>query len=203
MPITIRGNSPSVLPDNYIYISHLDIPEEDKYFIIPNYPDSIQDSMNSNFGQTNALSRTAPVFTYVNSGPRQIQISLKLTRDLLDEANTQNNSVVPALGEDYVDTLIKALQAIAVTKYNLKNKYVEPPLVAVRFSDEIFIKGIVSGGVTVTYAKPVLTNGKYSQITIAFQIYEVDPYDAITVYKNGGFRGMTRGMRKGFHLEED
>lgn len=190
------------LPDNYIYISHLPLDEEDKYFLIPNYPDSIQDSLGSNFGQTTALSRSAPVFTYVNSGPRQMQITLKLTRDLLDEANTQNNSVVPELGEDYVDTLIRALQAIAVPAYNLKNKFVEPALVAIRFSDEVFIKGVVSGGVTVTYAKPVLVNGKYSQINIAFQVYEIDPYDATTIYKNGSFRGMTRGMRKGFHMED-
>ena len=191
------------LPDNYIYISHLPLDEEDKYFLIPNYPDSIQDSLGSSYGQTTALSRSAPVFTYVNSGPRQMQISIRLTRDLLDEANTQNDSVIPELGEDYVDTLIRALQAIAVPKYNLTNKLVEPPLVAVRFSNEVFIKGIVNGGVTVAYAKPVLVNGKYSQITISFQIYEVDPYDAVTVYKNGGFRGMTRGLRKGFNMEED
>ena len=191
----------ATLPDNYIYISHLG--DDGKYFLIPNYPDSIQDSLGSNFSQTTALSRSAPVFTYVNSGPRQMQISLRLTRDLLDEANIQNNSVFPELGEDYVDTLIKALQAIAVPKYNLKNKLVEPPLVAIRFSNEVFIKGIVNGGVTVTYTKPVLVNGKYSQVNIAFQIYETDPYDATTVEKNGSFRGVTRGLRSGFHLEED
>ena len=191
------------LPDNYIYISHLPLDEKDKYFIIPNYPDSIQDSLGSNFAQTTALSRSAPVWTYVNSGPRQMQITLRLTRDLLDEANIQNDSVVPALGEDYIDELLRALQAIAVPKYNLENKLVEPPLVAIRFSEEIFIKGIVTGGVTVTYAKPVLTHGKYSQITVSFQVYEVDPYDATTVFKNGGFRGLVRGMREGMNYLPD
>ena len=189
------------LPDNYIYISHLDLDEDDKYFLIPNYPDSIQDSMSSNFTSTNALSRSAPVFTYVNSGPRTMQITIRLTRDLMDESNTQNNSTVPALGEDWVDTLIKALQAIAVPKYNMENKLVEPPLVAIRFSNEVFIKGVVNGGVTVTYTKPVLVNGKYSQVQIAFQVSEVDPYDATTVFKNGGFRGLVKGMRKGMHYE--
>ena len=188
------------LPDNYIYISHLG--DDGEYLLLPNYPDSIQDSMGSDFASTTALSRSAPVYTYVNSGPRQMQISLQLTRDMLDDVNIQNTSLFPALGEDYVDLLIKKLQSIAVPKYNLNNKLVEPPLVAIRFSNEIFIKGIVTGGVTVTYAKPILTNGKYSKVTINFQIYETDPYDATTVAKNGSFRGLTRGMRKGFHLED-
>ena len=188
------------LPDNYIYISHLD--DDGLYFLIPSYPDSIQDSMQSNFSSTNALSRSAPVWTYINSGPRTMQITIRLTRDMMDEANIQNDSVVPALGEDYIETLIKALQSIALPKYNLDNKYVEPPLVAIRFSNEVFIKGIVTGGVTVTYTKPILTHGKYSQVQIAFQVSEVDPYDATTVFKNGGFRGMVRGMRAGFNMED-
>lgn len=188
------------LPDNYIYISHLG--DDGEYLLLPNYPDSIQDSMGSDFASTNALSRSAPVYTYVNSGPRQMQISLELTRDMMDEVNIQNGSVFPELGQDYVDTLIKKLQAIAVPKYNLNNKLVEPPLVAIRFSNEVFIKGIVNGGVTVTYYKPILNDGKYSKVTINFQIYETDPYDATTVAKNGSFRGMTRGMRKGFHMED-
>lgn len=192
------------LPPNYIYISHLELPEEEKYFILPNFPDSIQDSMQSDFASTNALSRSAPVYTYVSSGPRQMQITLNLHRDLMDSVNADvNNSVVVELGEDYVDELIKVLQSIAVPRYNLANKLVEPPLVALRFSNEVFIKGIVTGGVTVTYAKPILNGGRYANVTVAFQVYETDPYDASTVMKNGSFRGMTRGMRKGFKMEED
>ncbi len=189
------------LPENYIYISHLG--ENGEYFILPNFPDSIQDSMGSTFGQTSALSRSAPVFTYSNSGPRQMQVTLNLHRDLMESVNAGVATVEVELGDDYIDTLIKKLQAIAVPKYNLNNKLVEPPLVAIRFSNEVFIKGVVSGGVTVTYNKPILDGGKYVNVTVAFQIYEVDPYDATTVEKNGSFRGVTRGMRAGFHLEDD
>lgn len=189
------------LPENYIYISHLG--ESGEYFILPNFPDSIQDSMGSNFAQTNALSRSAPVFTYVNSGPRQMQITLNLHRDLMESVNSGVATVEVELGDDYIDTLIKKLQAIALPRYNLNNKLVEPPLVALRFSNEVFIKGVVTGGVTVTYNKPLLNGGKYANVTVAFQIYEVDPYDATTVEKNGSFRGVTRGLRKGFHLEEE
>lgn len=195
------------LPDNYIYVSHLG--EDGVYIILPNYPDSVQDTMQNQFGQTNALARSAPVFTYVNSGPRSMQVTLQLHRDLMDSVNINvSNLQNKCMGvefndyDDYLDKLLKILQAIALPKYNLDNKAVEPPIVALRISDEVFIRGIVSGGVTVTYQKPILSNGKYAQVTVAFNIYETDPYDASTVYKNGGFRGVTRTMKKGFHLED-
>jgi hypothetical protein len=103
-------------------------------------------------------------------------------------------------GDDMAESFIHAIQAIAVPKYNLSNKAVEPPLVALRLGREIFIKGIVSGGVSVTYGKPILINEKYAEITISFTVSEVDPYDATTVFKNGSFRGLTASLRKGMHF---
>ena len=132
-----------------------------------------------------------------------MQITLDLHRDLMDNVNIEASNVEVELGDDYIDTLIKKLQSIAVPKYNLNNKAVEPPLVALRFSNEVFIKGVVTGGVTVTFLKPILNNGKYSKVSIAFQVYEVDPYDATTISKNGSFRGVTRGLRSGFNLENE
>ena len=193
-------NRSYVLLDNYIYISHLG--DDGEYLVIPTTPDSIQDTMQSTFAQTNALSRSAPVFTYSNSGPREIQISLDLHRDMMDDVNLGVSNIVLEDGEDYIDTFIKKLQSISVPKYNLTNKAVEPPMVAIRFGDEIFIKGIVSGALNVTYTKPLLANNKYAQVRIAFTIYETDPYDATTIAKNGSFRGLTRGLRKGFHMED-
>lgn len=186
------------LPDNYIYISHLGADGE--YLILPSYPDSIQDSMSSTFQQQNALSRSAPIFTYSNSGPRSIQISLSLHRDMMDDVNLKASNITLEDGEDYVDTLIKKLQSIALPKYNIVNKAVEPPLVAIRLGNEIFIKGIVNGGVTVTYNKPILSNNKYALVQISFTVYETDPYDATSVAKNGGFRGITRTMKNGMRL---
>lgn len=188
------------MPDNYIYISHLG--DDGEYLFLPVYPDSIQDSMSSTFSSESALSRSAPVFTYSNSGPRSMQISLELHRDIMDDINTGASNIVLEDGDDYVDTLIKKLQAIAVPKYNLYNKAVEPPTVAIRFGNEVFIRGIVNGGVTVTYEKPILSNDKYAVVHVSFNVYETDPYDATTISKNGSFRGMTRGMRKGFHMED-
>jgi hypothetical protein len=188
------------LPDNYIYISHLG--DNGEYLILPSYPDTIQDSMSSTFASTNALSRSAPVYTYSNSGPREIQFSFTLFRDIMDSYNMHVSNIELEPGQDYVDVLIKKLQAISVPKYNIYNKAVEPPTVAIRLGNEIFIKGIVNGQLTVTYTKPILANNKYSQVTVGFNVTETDPYDAATIATNGSFRGITRAMKKGFHLEE-
>lgn len=186
------------MPQNYIYISHLG--NNGEYLMLPTSPDSIQDTMTSTFAQQNALSRSAPVFTYSNSGPRSVQVTLSLHRDMMDDINIGASNIVLEDGEDYVDTLIKKLQSIAVPKYNLSNKAVEPPLVAVRFGNEIFIKGVVSGSISVTYEKPILVNNRYAMVTVSFMVYEIDPYDATSVAKNGSFRGVTRTLKKGMGL---
>ena len=170
----------ALLPDNYLYISHLD--EEFQFWQLPCTPETISDSMASTFNETSALGRSAPVFTYSKSGPRTVQISLKFHRDMMDALNAGTSNVALKLGEDYVDSLIKALQSIAVPKYNLSNKAVEPPLVALRLSQEVFIKGVVTSAIGLEYALPILSNGKYAQVSLSFTVSEVDPYDATTVF---------------------
>jgi hypothetical protein len=103
--------------------------------------------------------------------------------------------------EDMAEKFIHAIQSIAVPKYNLSNKAIEPPLVAIRLGREVFIKGIVSSGVSVTYGKPILSNEKYAVIKISFTVSEVDPYDASTVFTNGSFRGLTATMRRGMNFQ--
>lgn len=190
----------TVLEDNYIYISHLD--EKFQFWKLPTWPDQISDSMQSTFTPTTALGRTAPVFTFSNSGPRTVQINIPLHRDIMDDVNIGISNTVLGEGEDYVDNLIKALQSIALPKYNLTNKAIEPPLVALRLGNEVFIKGIVSGPIGVTFGKPILSNGKYAKIDLSLTVTEVDPYDATAVFKNGGFRGVVQSLKKGMNLED-
>jgi len=190
----------TVLEDNYIYISHLD--ENFQFWKIPTWPETVTDTMQSNFASTNALGRTAPVYTFSNAGPRTVQIAIPLHRDIMDEVNIGVSNTALGEGEDYVDNLVKALQSIAVPKYNLQNKAVEPPMVAIRLGNEIFIKGIVSGAIGITYSKPILSNGKYARIELSITVSEVDPYDATTVFKNGGFRGVVSSLKKGMNLED-
>lgn len=190
----------ALLPDNYLYISHLD--EEFQFWQLPCTPETISDSMASTFNETSALGRSAPVFTYSKSGPRTVQISLKFHRDMMDALNAGTSNVALKLGEDYVDSLIKALQSIAVPRYNLSNKAVEPPLVALRLSQEVFIKGVVTSAIGLEYALPILSNGKYAQVSLSFTISEVDPYDATTVFQNGSFRGVVKTLKTGMNITD-
>lgn len=185
-----------VLPDCYIYISHLDLPEESKYWQLPCYPESVSDNMGATFGSANTLGRSAPIFTFSYSGPRTVNITLKFHRDMFESEDYASN-VVPAEYEDKAESFIHALQAIAVPKYNLSNKAIEPPLVGIRLGSEVFIKGVVTSAINVTFGKPILVNEKYANIEISFSVSEVDPYDATSVYKNGSFRGLTQTLRKG------
>lgn len=183
--------------DNYIYICHLPSDNEGTgtYIYLPQWPDQITDKINSTFASTNALARSAPVFSYSNSGPRTVDISVQLHRDMMDEANIGLSNAAVEAGDDYVDTIIKQLQAVALPNYHAANKEVEPPQVAVRFGDELFIKGIVNGGISVEYVKPLLTNNKYALVNIAFTVYEIDPQDAVGIAKTGSFRNITKTFK--------
>ena len=189
-----------ILPENYIYISHLD--EDFQFWRLPSCPETINDTMGSTFGESSALGRSAPVYTYSKSGPRTVQIELKLHRDMMDDVNMGVSNSPLLEGEDYIDNLIRALQAIVVPKYNLSNKAVEPPIVAMRLSNEVFIKGIVNGSIALTYRLPLLSNGKYASVSLSLTITEVDPYDATTVFKNGSFRGVVQTLKKGMNIED-
>ena len=101
------------LVENYIYIYQLN-----KYIVIPTYPEQISDSLGSTFQPTNILSRTAPIYSYTSSGPRKIQFSINLHRDMMYQFNRSNlnfiDEVGRSLGEDYVDTLVRYMQAMAL-----------------------------------------------------------------------------------------
>ena len=118
-------------PDNYIYIYHTDT-----LVVIPTYPESIQDSMGTNFQATEILSRPAPIQTYVSSGPRTVQIQLNLHRDMMfqitrafqyngfDDKVRLNDTNDTASDLDYIDRLVCELQAIAVPKYEDTTKMI-------------------------------------------------------------------------------
>ena len=203
MDRTFNSTNPTYTPqfsliENYVYMYHTNT-----FIILPSYPESIQDMMPASFATTTPLSRTAPIFSYQNSGPRSLQISLNLHRDLMTQINYNNSNInfdnVP-LGDDYVDILIKQIQAIALPKYSASSKMVDPPIIAIRFGSDIFCKGVVTGSVGITYALPIITdkfgNDKYSQVGISFGIQEIDPYDADTVMLAGSYRGLSTTLER-------
>lgn len=177
--------------DNYIYLYHLD-----QFIVLPTFPESMNDQLSVKFNSATPMSRSAPIYSYSDSGPRSLQIDLKLHRDMMTEINWQVSNAKVALGDDYVDTLIKYIQAAALPVYGGAQKMVDPPMVAVRFGEELFIKGIVADGVSVTYELPILENNKYANVSVAFQVQEVDPYDAQTVMQTGSFRGLDTSLER-------
>lgn len=176
---------------NYIYLYHTQ-----QFVILPSYPDSIQDSLSASFNQETPMLRTSPIFSYSSSGPRSMQISINLQRDVMTQLNQGKSNLKVELGEDYVDTIIKQLQAIALPRYASDTKMVDPPMVAVRFGNEVFIKGVVTGGVTVGLQKPIIKGDKYAQVQISFEVRETTPYDALSVQQNGLMRGLNTTLER-------
>ena len=125
----------------------------------------------------------------------------------MTQFNYNNKAFIADVGltDDYVDTLVRYLQAMALPSYKInqvqsairQGKVVDPPVVAVRFGNSLFIKGIVSGNVGVVYSGAIDRNNKYQEVTISFTVCETDPQDADTIAKWGSFRGLETVLSKG------
>lgn len=191
-----NNNGVVQLVPNYIYLYHLD-----QWLILPEYPDTVSDRMQSNFSQQNALSRTAPVFSYSNSGPRSVQIQLHLHRDMLEFYNIDTSNFKVDIDEDYIDALIRNLQAMALPSFQDATKLVNPPMVAVKLGNEIFVKGVVVGDVSVEYQKPIMVGHRYAQCNLNFQVFEIEPFDAESVSQLGSFRGITSQFKNGIYKD--
>ena len=190
------------LVENYVYLYH--VPGSNngdigKFVIIPTYPEQYTDTLQSSFSTESILARSAPIFSYKNSGPRTVNINLSLHRDMMQQLNLGVSNLAVEVGDDYVDTIIRNLQAVCLPKYDYGSKMVNPPMVAVRFGNEFFIKGVVSGSITITGRLPMLANGKYSQMSVSFNVTEVDPYDAETVINQGQLRGLSHTLERNLY----
>ena len=196
--IVNRNNQPMVdagkvfqMIDNYIYVYHTHT-----LIVLPIYPDSIADSMGITYNSQIPLARSAPIYSYSNLGPRSLQLTLPIHRDMMNQINLQASRLaLPNINEeDYTDVMINQLQSIALPKYSPTEKMVNPPLVAVRFGNSIFCKGVVTGNVTATHDGPIIHfpegTDKYAMVTVGFTVEEVDPYDAESVMLEGGYRGL-------------
>ena len=177
--------------DNYIYLYHTET-----LIVVPGYADSVTDTITATYASSPLLARSAPIYSYSNSGPRSINVKFDLHRDMMQQINYGVSNAKVDLNDDYVDIMIREIQAIALPSYNTAEKMVNPPMIAVRLGNDIFIKGVVSGSVGVTYNYPIDKNGKYTLINIAFNVDEVDPYDAETVMQQGSFRGLSTSLER-------
>ena len=188
--------------DNYIYLYHTDT-----LIILPTFPETLQDTTAVNFTPTSILARSAPIYSYSSSGPRSVNFTLHLHRDMMNEVNTsttkfQKRTIDPydntknILDNDYITLLTNQLQAAALPKYASGEKMVDPPIVAVRFGNQIFCKGVVTGQVSIEYSGPILVTDLYAEATVSFTVDEIDPYDASAVMLNGSFRGLNTTLER-------
>lgn len=180
--------------DNYIYLYHTST-----VIVLPTYPASVTDSMGANFATTTPLGRSAPIYSYSSSGARTVGFSLHLHRDMMNAINYQSSNAKVDIGDDYVDTMIKQLQAMVVPKYSASERMVNPPIIAVRLGDDIFCKGVINGAVQVTYELPIIEiNGKnkYAQCTVSFSVSEIEPYGADEIMRDGSFRGISTTLER-------
>lgn len=178
--------------DNYIYLYHIDT-----LIVVPTFTESVNDTLSANFSQEFPLARSAPIYSYSNSGPRTIQFQFDLHRNLMNEINYGiSNAPVDNLTDDYVDFMIKAVQASVLPSYDSANKTVSPPIVAVRLGSDIFIKGVVNSGVSVSYSYPILDNGKYASVKMQLSVSEIDPYQAKDVVAQGSYRGLSSSLER-------
>lgn len=177
--------------ENYIYMYHVQ-----QFIVIPTYPESLTDTLSVEFASSTPMSRSAPIYSYSKSGPRQITIKLDLHRDLMTQLNKDVSNIPVSPGDDYVDTLIKQIQAIALPVYGATEKMVDPPIIACRFGNDIFIRGVVEGSVGVDYDLPIISGNKYAHVGVSFTIVEVDPYSAPQVMTSGSFRGFDASLER-------
>ncbi len=184
--------------DNYIYLYHVSNQsgKEGTVIVLPSYADSVTDTISVSYATETPLARSAPIYSYTSSGPRTVQVSFQLHRDMMKQINFKTSNASVTLKEDYVDLFIKYVQAAALPNYSTASKMVNPPVVALRLGNDIFIKGVIAGTVGITYNYPILSNGKYASVSIGFSISEIDPYDAKTVMKTGSFRGLSTSLER-------
>ena len=194
MAISVKRKSNLGIPtENYIVLHHLPADHPAHKLIIPVDPDAISDSMGASFAENTPLSRSAPIYSYQHSGPRSVQVSFTLHRDLCREYNPG----VP----DMVDALVTNLDALVLPDYDSASKIVNPPVVSLKIRDEIYIKGVVTGSVGVTYSLPIINYGtadkaiyKYAVVSISFGVSEITPYSASILPDVGGKYRATAGF---------
>ncbi len=197
MAINTKKLLKQTVPDNKLILHHLPDDHPAHILTIPVDPDAISDSMGASFAENFPLSRSAPIFSYQNSGPRNVQVSFTLHRDLVREYNPE----LAEQGLDPVDLLIENIDALVLPDYDSANKIVNPPVVSLKIRDEIYIKGVVTGSTGVTYNLPIINYGKageplykYALVSISFGISEITPYSASILPQVGGKYRKSSGL---------
>jgi hypothetical protein len=165
-------------PVSYLYIYHLK-----KEWYLPVLPQSISNSLPISFSPTTIPLSSAPLQTFSSAGPRSVSISLKMHRKMFELED-------PKKGAERMEELINDISALALPKYTNASKLVVPPTVLYRAGNEVCIRGIVSGNVTISNSGAWQRDGKLSEIDIQFTIIEVEAFSADYAQNHGVLRSI-------------
>ena len=188
--------------DSYIYIYHLGLK-----FNLPTLPDSLSDNMPIDFSTQPVLARSAPQISWSSAGPRSIQITIPIHRQIFAMENDfktflplddlQKYGVNPESIKKYdaADWLINALVSLSLPRYSDAEKAITPPSVLVRYGNEFCIRGVPSS-VIKTSSGPWLKSGKMAMIILQFTVTETEPYSAEYALQSGSLRGISTDLMR-------
>lgn len=162
---------------------------------LPMTPAQINDNNSANFSQQTILSRSAPVYSYISTGPRTITWSMKLHREMMDDMDYSSynvgtgsykslNTIKSERGS--LEVLTECLQLVVVPTYT-NSTMVIPPKVTIKI-ENLKITGIVRS-IQSTWELPIVNN-KYMVVTHNLSVEEIDPYDSSSILRLGGYRGL-------------
>lgn len=181
-------------PECYIFLHHVTniMGKKGVLILLPSYADGVTDSNSAHYSTSPPLARSSPIYSYSGSGPRSLNVSFDLHRDMMWQLNYKNSNlpIGSVDGDDYVDVLAREIQAAVLPSYAVTEKMVNPPLVSLRLGNDIFIKGVVESA-SVSYGFPILENNKYATVKLQMNVTEVTPYSAEDAINMGSFRGMS------------
>lgn len=126
-------------------------------FAIPCYPNSLSDSYNVTFNSASLFTSTEPYFVFNYSGPRTVNVSFQLHREMRGIDN-----------DGYIDAIAAAIEAAT---YPVNDGWMGSEVILI-VGAEIYIRGIIGGNVSVSYSGPII-DGRHNLLDVSFSINEV------------------------------
>ena len=147
----------SVRDKCYIIIGYDNSGTYGQLYYFPCFPDSFSDSCQSNFTSQNPLGRSEPFQIYQNSGPRVVNVSFKMHREMA-----------------HVTSISKLVAAVQSTTYPrvLGSSDTVVPKVKLVIGNACSIVGVIEGNVNVEYSDTINKNWEYNMVTLSFSVTE-------------------------------
>jgi hypothetical protein len=131
---------------------YIDIEYTRYYF--PCYPESYTDNHSVSVNAQNILGRSEPFQIYSNTGPRTVNVSFKMHREM--------NHITP------IDTLVAAIQSAIYPR----EEGSLPPRVKLTLGNNCYIEGLIPSGVDVTWSEVINKNSQYNMVDLSFSVVE-------------------------------